>query len=162
VSGDETYTVGRFINHEGKQQNTPCVRFGNIAMMPLEPIRMKYSAVGQECFLIEAHSLGGFSGSPVFVALTPSPFREDEKVRELSSGNGYLLGVACGHSFDWERTKESDRNSPTEDGRGITLNTGLMCVIPAWRLRDLLHSPALISERAAEFKKRCDGDVMPD
>ena len=32
--GDDTYMVGRFINHHGKQRNLPSVRWGHISMMP--------------------------------------------------------------------------------------------------------------------------------
>ncbi|MDP9383051.1 MAG: hypothetical protein M3Q29_23515 [Chloroflexota bacterium] len=37
--GDNVYMVGRFVSHEGHQRNIPIVRFGNISMMPWEPIR---------------------------------------------------------------------------------------------------------------------------
>jgi hypothetical protein len=37
--GDDVFMVGRFIQHEGRQRNTPVVRFGNISMMPWEPVR---------------------------------------------------------------------------------------------------------------------------
>lgn len=64
--GDDTFMVGRFINHEGTQQNLPSVRFGNIAQMPIEPIKQDTGFL-QESFLVETRSVGGYSGSPVFV-----------------------------------------------------------------------------------------------
>jgi hypothetical protein len=64
--GDDTFMVGRFVNHEGKQQNTPSVRFGNIAMMPKERIQTK-EGLAQEAFLVEVRSLPGYSGSAVFI-----------------------------------------------------------------------------------------------
>jgi hypothetical protein len=36
--GDEVFMTGRFVNHEGRQKNLPMVRFGNISMLPLEPV----------------------------------------------------------------------------------------------------------------------------
>ena len=33
--GDEVFMIGRFVDHEGKQNNTPSIRFGNISMMPI-------------------------------------------------------------------------------------------------------------------------------
>ena len=69
-SGDETFVIGRFINHEGKQQNLPTARFGCIAQMPIEPVD------GQESFLVETRSIGGYSGSPVFVYIPVLTDRE--------------------------------------------------------------------------------------
>jgi hypothetical protein len=63
--GTDTVTVGRFITHDGKQRNLPSLRFGNIAMMPLEPVAHPDGYL-QESFLIESRSLSGYSGSPVF------------------------------------------------------------------------------------------------
>ncbi|MCH8063445.1 MAG: trypsin-like peptidase domain-containing protein [Chloroflexi bacterium] len=68
--GDETFFLGRFISHDGKQQNLPILRFGNIAMMPWQPVRHP-RGINQESFLIEARSLSGFSGSPVFLFTAP-------------------------------------------------------------------------------------------
>ncbi len=64
--GDDTIMVGRFIGHDGRQKNTPAVRFGNIAMMPHEKIR---AATGseQEGFLVELRSMPGYSGSAVYI-----------------------------------------------------------------------------------------------
>src|SRR6516165_10822570 len=64
--GDEVVLIGRFINQEGKERNVPTVRFGHIAQMPIEPI--EYNGQLQESFLCEIKSIGGFSGSPVFLA----------------------------------------------------------------------------------------------
>ena len=58
--------VGRFVSHEGKQQNSPAVRFGNIAMMQKEKI-IDERGVAQESFLVEIRSLPGYSGSAVLI-----------------------------------------------------------------------------------------------
>jgi hypothetical protein len=47
--------VGRFINHEGKQRNLPALRYGNIAMMPLEPIIQQETGITQESFFVKIH-----------------------------------------------------------------------------------------------------------
>ena len=82
--GDGTFMVGRFSNHEGKQRNTPSVRFGNIAMMPDEPIKHPRGHM-QESFLIESRSIGGYSGSPVFVHIPNYETRFED----------YPSGVIC-------------------------------------------------------------------
>jgi hypothetical protein len=63
---DECFMVSRFVAHDGRQRNTPSVRFGAIAQMPTEKIRFPDRSE-QESFLVEARSIAGHSGSPVFV-----------------------------------------------------------------------------------------------
>jgi hypothetical protein len=64
--GDDTIMVGRFIGHDGRQRNTPAVRFGNIAMMPHEKIKTT-TGFEQESFLVELRSMPGYSGSAVYI-----------------------------------------------------------------------------------------------
>lgn len=66
--GDEVFMIGRFTSHEGKQRNAPSVRFGNLSMLPIETMESLYKK-DQETYLIEQHSLPGYSGSPVFVVV---------------------------------------------------------------------------------------------
>ena len=80
--GDDTFMIGRFINHEGRQKNTPAIRFGNIAMMPIEKI-VSEEGIAQESFLVETRSLPGYSGSPVFIySLTAGA---DFSVRDMTA-----------------------------------------------------------------------------
>jgi hypothetical protein len=52
------FMVGRVITHEGKQKNLPSARFGNITMMPVEPLR-HMRGINQESFVVEMRSIGG-------------------------------------------------------------------------------------------------------
>jgi hypothetical protein len=92
--GEDAFVVGRFINHEGRQRNLPTARFGCIGQMPWEPIRQDTGFM-QESFLVEARSIGGYSGSPVF--LHKAFFRSFAR-RFISNvyPGPYLLGV------DWD------------------------------------------------------------
>ena len=56
--GDDVFFVGRFMRHDGKQQNLPTARFGNISMLPLEPI-LHGRGHEVEAFRVEARSLSG-------------------------------------------------------------------------------------------------------
>jgi hypothetical protein len=62
-AGDDTFMVGRFITHAGKQRNTPSLRFGSIAMLPFDKVKLEGHM--QEAFLVETRSMSGYSGSPV-------------------------------------------------------------------------------------------------
>jgi hypothetical protein len=64
--GDEIFMVGLFRRHLGRDQNEPIVRVGNIAALPAEPIKSK-KYPSMRAILVEARSIGGLSGSPVFV-----------------------------------------------------------------------------------------------
>lgn len=134
--GDDTYMVGRFVNHEGKQRNQPSVRFGNIAMMPGEPL-MNESGNFQDGFVVEMRSICGYSGSPIFVHVPPFALRPGRK--GYSGGRGpWLLGIDWGHVFD----KEPIRNQygePLSEGWHIRSNSGMIGVIPAWKLYEMLH-----------------------
>lgn len=141
--GDEAFMVGRFINHEGQQTNMPAVRFGNVSMMPLEPVKHPLGFM-QQSFIVEMRSYGGFSGSPVFVYIPPSdvPFRRTEE-----HGCGpWLLGVDWGHLPERDHVDQGISETPHDDP-GIKRNTGMAAVIPAWRLRELLYSDELVRER---------------
>ena len=64
--GDDCFMVGRFVGHDGRQRNLPSARFGNISMMPMEPVKGE-AGVLVDAFLVETRSQAGYSGSPVFV-----------------------------------------------------------------------------------------------
>ena len=60
--GDECFMLGRFMTHDGKQQNTPTARFGNVSMIGGELIKNPDTGHMQEAYLVEMHSLPGYGG----------------------------------------------------------------------------------------------------
>jgi hypothetical protein len=124
--GDEVFLPGLFTRHFGEEKNIPIVRTGNIAAMPEEKIE------GEILYLIECRSIGGLSGSPVFVHLGNTR-RIDCGLAAHISEKGkfdypfYLLGVMKGH---WD-TSESDIDIFI-DGKGNrqSINMGIAKVIP--------------------------------
>jgi hypothetical protein len=87
--GDEVGMLGRFMYHDGRKSNIPVVRFGNLAMLPGEPIPIPGLAMPQTCFLVEMHSAAGFSGSPVWIYHESSAF---------SQVKSWLMGLDIGHT----------------------------------------------------------------
>ncbi|UGX92881.1 serine protease [Bradyrhizobium barranii subsp. barranii] len=67
--GDELVIAGLFRSHYGQHRNIPIIRIGNISMMPGEPIWTKIGSL--TAYLVETRSIGGLSGSPVFVNRSP-------------------------------------------------------------------------------------------
>ncbi len=143
--GDPTYTVGRFINFEGKQRNTPSVRFGDIAMMPEEPIVIGDNGREQVGFLVEARSLPGYSGSPVFVELSPNR----PNGNTILNGQFWLLGIDCAHTNDFAQVLDAGN----ETKLSVRISTGYMVVVPAWKLTELLMSQTLVDERRTLWQK---------
>ena len=155
-AGDDVYMVGRFVNRQGQQQNTPVVRFGNISMAKPQPIRNEWGLL-QESFLIETRSLGGFSGSPVFVYTTPSSYYP-AVYGERESGT-WLLGVNWGHIRNYEQVLK-DHDDPLEHKLvpvnkewKVPSNTGQAQVVPAWKLQELLDQKELTMQRRQADKE---------
>jgi hypothetical protein len=161
--GSDAYLLGRFINHEGQQQNLPTVRFGAISMMPLEPLYNRYLDNWQDSFLVEVRSMGGYSGSPVFV-LVPKQYKfatlapNDTPLYLQAEQEGYLLGVDWGHISDYqsEVVLKTDKwgipGGAVETEFVAEFNTGMATVVPAWKLRDLINGDRFRMIREDEEK----------
>jgi len=179
--GDDVYFAGRFVNREGKQRNIPTLRFGTIAQMPGDAIELE-NGYKQESFLIEARSIAGFSGSPVFVwipAVTPLPpmsdvvrqnvmrlpnIRPERQNLTLPMGP-WLLGIDYCHIQSREPVYSARTDDPVPD-LYIKSNTGLMGVVPFWKIYDVVFSKEmhdLATERESEMaKKFSDSGVSLD
>jgi len=131
--GDETFMVGRFINHQGRNKISPALRMGNLSMM-VEPIWVEKRKRDQECFAVEMRSRTGFSGSPVYVYRTvfTNIARTKTDVEDFKG----LLGVNFGFIYDENRE-----------------NTWLNGVIPAWKISELLNEPSLQKEHENAAEK---------
>lgn len=148
--GDEVFMVGRFFSHEGKEQNAPVVRFGNISMMASQPMQSEFKD-DQQTFLVEQWSLPGYSGSPVFVFLDPSQPRPPMwmvagnrmgKIN-LETTGPWLLGIDWVHIQNHAPLMEKDdlgRMVTVSPKRWVMSHTGMAGVIPSWRLADMLTS----------------------
>lgn len=145
--GDEVFITGLFVNRAGKTRNIPIVRAGNIAAMPEEKIdTMAFASI--DAYLIESRSIGGLSGSPVFVHLGWVR-NVDGQIKFASSPIGifYLLGLMHGH---WDRDERADDNI-TEDIDGGKVNMGIAIVVPATKILEIINQPELVERRQAEM-----------
>jgi hypothetical protein len=145
--GDDVHAVGLFSPiPSGDSGNFPIVRCGNIAMMPPEQIQTDYGYT--DAYLIEARSIGGMSGSPVFVRPTIRQRVEStqgQKIMAFYSGAGEtLLGMVLSH---WD-IREEDINKPffaPDRKRGV--NYGIAVIAPAFKIYETLYSEALVQMR---------------
>ncbi|NHZ38233.1 hypothetical protein [Massilia rubra] len=134
--GDEVFITGLFLPHHGTNRNTPIVRIGNIASLAEEKVSTKLGNI--DAYLIEARSIGGLSGSPVFLNLGNTR-RIDGQVRLSEGGNPiFLLGLIHGH-FD---VKENLVDHLTEDSNQAAnyanVNMGIAIVIPFLKINEIV------------------------
>lgn len=145
--GDHTTTIGRYSLHPGKLSNRPAVRFGRVSMTPHEPVRQSTrNFFEQESFLVETYSINGFSGSPVYLTV-----KADGRINApepLQEGRTFLLGVDWGH-FDFDGIVRTDPFT----GR-IHTPSGMMCVVPAWKLHEMLYLEDFVKERLRIDQKK--------
>jgi hypothetical protein len=93
--GEEVFVTGLFRHHHGKRRSIPIVRVGNLAALDEEQVQ---TSIGlRDAYLIEARSLGGLSGSPVFLNLGTT--RRIKGQQAVAGGGGaiiFLLGLIHG------------------------------------------------------------------
>lgn len=155
--GDEVYVVGLFAPHAGSTKNLPIARFGHIARMPSEPVRISRpggTTVDLQGYLVENRSWGGLSGSPVYWSKPGISLKPVELPAEAGASgpvlvpmpmqNTALLGLVSGH-FDIRQAAET-----TGDVLGVVttpINAGITVVTPAHDIASLLDREDVVAER---------------
>jgi hypothetical protein len=155
LPGEETFSVVRFIGYDGLEHNQPTIRFGNLSSsgeveVQQEPMPENPTCVErriQRSLLVEARSLSGYSGAPVFA------YRE---AHFLDIGHGrvesaLLLGIGWAHithpaEKDLEYAAITVAPGQLAVGR---YNSGMMAVVPGWHITELLDLADVASEREA-------------
>lgn len=167
--GDEVFIVGRLLHRDERQSNNPVVRFGHLATPGSESFKHPEYEFSQDSILIETHSIGGFSGAPVFASVplwrvNAAHVRDKKTRRDLKKHDARqaleplnrLLGVDWCHlpsHYDKVYRETAESELEETDYRSKS-NSGFACIIPAWKLRALLDSEELQSMRAEEERKR--------
>ena len=151
--GDDVNIVGLFTNHYGEDKNIPVVRSGTIAQMPQEPMRTEFGFM--DGYLVEARSLGGLSGSPAFVQMTPWHITSDGQPMMRRGKVWYFIGLMCGH---WLVQNPEDAVAiPAGSRETGNINTGIGIVVPASKIMEVIDQPELKNRRdeivEAEKKK---------
>ena len=170
--GDDIFFLGRFTTLDGKQRNSPIVRFGHLATMPqmIDTPR----GVAQESFVVEALSLKGYSGSPVLIydVHSESLFGGGERKRMSAPRSGgrtsagpLLLGIDWGHLRHKPEPVREKGGDPVQEGWYVQQNSGMAGVVPAWKITQLLASEELVEMRkkeAVERQENAEGELDID
>lgn len=128
--GSDVSIVGLFKLMAGDTKNFPIVRVGNIAMLPTDKVvTERYGPA--DLHLIDAMSINGLSGSPVFVT--------------QQSGADYtfhLLGLIHGH-YNMPAITREPSDSRTSLTEKILANIGISMVVPARKILEVANQPKL-------------------
>lgn len=160
--GDEVFIIGLFSYLKGRTKNIPIARTGNIAMFPDEKIPVQDHRGYRKAidgFVIEARSIGGLSGSPVFARRSMSirgAFREHRTAAPITvtvnSDPFYLLGLISSH---WD-ADPTDINEPEPKMTRSGVNMGLAVVVPAHRILEVLGCEELRQIRRVESQQAAE------
>lgn len=138
--GDEINVVGLFTRFSGSTKHIPIVRTGNVAMMPSD--KLPINGDEADVYLVEGRSIGGLSGSPVFVRHTVSMEAiapgTGERQRISGVSQLHLLGLMRGH---W------DQKIGVSTIQAEAVNMGIAIVVPAQKILEVLNHPELVALR---------------
>lgn len=148
--GDDLYMLGLFNQRWGEQRNIPIIRTGVIAAMPEEPFVDDEGNL-YEAYLVEMRSIGGLSGSPVFLYLDfwrNHPKSDEYDLTKDMEWRFYLLGVVRGH-WNLKRQDAAQDSYPAklENSEIDRLNTGIAQVTPIDEVLKLLYGETLMKQR---------------
>lgn len=139
--GDEVIALGLFTHRDGKHRNLPIVRSGIVSAMPGEPLEEPASGLEYHAYLVEIRSIGGLSGSPVYVVFRLGRYHHGtfEETRQQI----YLMGLVRGH---WN--KKSEEFADFGDSEAEQLNTGIAIVTPIQKAVDvIMNTEELVKQR---------------
>ena len=142
--GEEVFFAGLFYGHTGRKKNIPIIRVGNISAMPEEPVYTpEFGDI--EAYLVEARSIGGLSGSPVFVHLGLVR-NVDGRVQFATRKEGpyWLLGLMHGH---WDVSLLEIDSPQLDDNTSEKVNVGIGVVVPAYKILEVMNQPLFVEMR---------------
>jgi hypothetical protein len=146
VAGEDTFSIARFVGYDGVDRNQPTVRFGNLSSPEAIDISQRPGRDrDQQSLLVEARSLAGYSGAPVFVYRTSGYFAGGVAPVD----EALLLGIGWGHikhPEDEKREYDVEMESPDRPTPG-RYNSGIMAVVPSWMIAELLDHPKVVAMR---------------
>jgi len=147
--GDELFCAGLFWPHKGERKNIPIVRMANVAALRGEPVLNRDGHL-MDAYLVESRSIGGLSGSPVFIDVLTAKAAFVGKHAYLKGKDSFkfrLIGVMHGH-FDWP---DVEPDAVADDGKEeIGVNMGIAIVVPAEKIMEVLEQFMKEEEQEAE------------
>lgn len=182
--GDEVFIAGLFKKAKGASRNIPIIRTGNVAMVPKEKIPFPTRERPEQWIyadLLELRSIGGLSGSPVFIRETLRLPVYRDKSGKLGSGDvwmapsdpdpikweGEMQGIGRFHFFGslighWQV------DVGFNDTQAEAVNFGIAPMVPAAKILgvltqdEVLEAMASMSDELTHKKQKRDGVGVMD
>jgi hypothetical protein len=133
----------------------PIVRTGTIAAMPEERINSDFGLI--DAYLVEARSINGLSGSPVFVSTGFKSLVDGKQYVQWGRVGFYLLGLMQGHWDapipDVDDVLEDAPPQRTSEKKGKFVNTGIAIVVPATKILEIIQQPMMREQEDEQVKK---------
>jgi hypothetical protein len=132
-----------FVRHKGRERNIPILRTGTIASLPEEPVTL-IGADGKEreikAYLVETHSVGGLSGSPVFA--NPMVTAKVGPDIQLQARHIWIGLVSAHWDFEPDQTEQEN------------INSGIAIVSPRESVMEVFEHADLFEMREKEMIRR--------
>ena len=178
--GADVFMVGRFVDHDGGITNQPAVRWGHISVMPVV-IDKAIGGDGMPSYLLDMHSRGGYSGSPVFVYQSALELKGKGTLTLMSDpGFPRLLAVHSGQFFEDLEIHSKKRKLIRRKGKGTRARmvivpdpakqfvkgwSGMTFAVPAQAIMELIDVPKLKAPRdrvIEELRIKQSGGPVPE
>jgi hypothetical protein len=158
--GQRIHIIGLFRLHFGSKRNVPIVHTGHIAALAdnKERVPIKDDATGKtilsEAYLVEAQTLDGLSGSPVFVheyiAWQAHDTESKSDVTIAAFGTMKLLGVYQG---SWDALPGDILAADRNLGGKVRVPVGMGLVVPIERVQELIKENPTLKQNRREIKQ---------
>ena len=157
--GDQLFITGVFVGRIGDRKNIPVVRVATVAALPEEPVA--FGSPRRPAYLIETKSLGGTSGSPVFLHVEPIGRAIGDHEHEIHPETGdvvlpYLLvGMMLGvHSGKYAADFIEDTDAEKVVSKDADFNAGICVVISYAQILEVIDQTPLKDARLATIEER--------
>jgi len=152
--GDEVFFPGYFWPH-APSRNIPIVRIGNIAGLRDERVDIGLESGPSDVYLVEARSIGGLSGSPVFMDVLAARIAKEVgygKTMLVGPSRFRQVGLMNGH---FKGTEKETKPGAISEQELEKLNMGIAFVTPSDKILTGLDVFMEGDKKASEkFKRR--------
>lgn len=130
--GDDVYILGYPLGLRTSLNSIPLWRKGIIALKPTSDFLLVggENNIGKNIYIIDTHSLGGSSGSPIFLNKVQQKYSSEYFITEYS---GFLVGIVSGHLTDLLPVQRF------QDSLYVEANSGLAIVHPAYQIKEVIE-----------------------
>lgn len=150
-AGVEIKISGLFSKHWGKDTITPVLRTGHLAMWPAQ--KLDFGHFGEsDGYIVEVLSIGGLSGSPVFVKTPISKPSFRKRGGFIKTHEYRWLGLVHGH---WDEKDDSNQTAQSDEKQS-SINMGMAMVVPAYKVLEILGSEEIKSADDEFYKQNKD------